>query len=276
MKKYISAFGVLLAITGLTLSLATAQTRKTNRRPDAPPPPSAETNAAEKTKAEKTAPEPARTPAKKNERPSNNAGANASKAKITPVYFYDFTQPAFTVPKIHIEHDETGKGTITFAKSTSSEDITDPLEVSPAALERINAALAALDFFNSRESYQYEKDYSHLGNITLRFKKGERERETRFNWTQNPEAKKLADEYRKLANQYIWIFDMNLARENQPLNAPQLMDLIDGYYRRHEISDAAQLLPFLKELSDDERIPLIARNHAARMIKDIEKQQNKK
>ena len=276
MKKYIFAFGVLLTITGLTLSLATAQTRKVNRRPAAPTPQVAGTGADEKTKAAGTAPEPARTPTKKNERPTNTGGENTSKAKITPVYFYDFTQPAFTVPKVHIEHDETGKGTITFAKSISSEEITDPLEVSPAALERINAALAALDFFNSQESYQYEKDYSHLGNITLRFKKGGRERETRFNWTQNQDAKKLADEYRKLSNQYIWIFDMNLARENQPLNAPQLMDLLDGYFRRHEISDGAQLIPFLKELSNDERIPLIARNHAARMIKDIEKQQNKK
>jgi hypothetical protein len=31
------------------------------------------------------------------------------------------------------------------------------------------------------------------------------------------------------------------------------------------------MIPFLKELSDDERIPLISRNHAAKLIKQIEK-----
>ena len=31
------------------------------------------------------------------------------------------------------------------------------------------------------------------------------------------------------------------------------------------------MLPYLKDLSNDERIPLIARNHVTRIIKDIEK-----
>lgn len=64
---------------------------------------------------------------------------------------------------------------------------------------------------------------------------------------------------------------MNLSRVNQPLESPKLMDMIDSYIKRNEISDAAQLVPFLKELGDDERIPLIARNHAARLLKQIEK-----
>ena len=85
-------------------------------------------------------------------------------------------------------------------------------------------------------------------------------------------ARALADEYRKLSNQYIWMFDINLSRENQPLESPKLMDVIDGYIRRNEISDAVQLIPFLKQLGDDERIPLIARNHATRLIKQIEKE----
>lgn len=212
--------------------------------------------------------------AKKNERPGNGNQANQTivQNKTAPNYFYEFTRPGFTVSKIHIEHDESGKGTISFVKDVSDEVITDPIEVSPAALERIRNALAALDFFNSTESYQYEKDYSHLGNITIKINKDGRARETKFNWTENKNAKALADEYRKISNQYIWMFDINLSRENQPLESPKLMDMIDSYIRRNEISDPTQLIPFLKQLSDDERIPLIARNHATRLIKQIEKE----
>jgi hypothetical protein len=272
MKKFIFAVLILSFVACLATSFS-AQTKKpvkknvkpaaVNPTPDATPTPqpSPETPTVNRQ-------------AKKNERPTS--GSSTSQAtvqnKTTPNYFYEFTRPGFTVSKIHIEHDESGKGTISFVKDISDEVITDPIEVSPAALARIQTALAALDFFNSTENYQFEKDYSHLGNITIKINKNGRARETKFNWTQNLDARALADEYRKIANQYIWMFDINLSRENQPLESPKLMDVMDGYLRRNEISDAVQLIPFLKKLSEDERIPLIARNHATRLIKQIEKE----
>ncbi len=257
-------------ISALALSFAaqTKQPVKKNVKPTATPTP-------------EIAPTPESTPesdpinkqAKKNERPTGgNSSKNPAQTKDAPNYFYEFSQPQFVVSKILIEHDENGSGKISFTKSISDEVITDPLRLSPAALERINNALVALDFMNSTESYQYEKDYSHLGNITIKINKDGRSRETKFNWTTNKEAKMLADEYRKISNQYIWMFDINLARTNQPLESPKLMDMIDSYIKRNEVSDAEQLIPFLKELGDDERLPLIARNHATRLVKQIEKE----
>jgi hypothetical protein len=52
------------------------------------------------------------------------------------------------------------------------------------------------------------------------------------------------------------------------------MDELDSLLRRNEISDPPQMLPMLKELSNDERIPLIARNHAKRLVEKIEKAKN--
>jgi hypothetical protein len=267
MKKFI--YAVLLSFTVLSLAVAfsaQSNTRKTNARPTA--------SSEEKAPTPTIEAEPAKTPLpKKNGRPETTGAVkeNAPRTENAPNYFYEFSQPAFTIAKISIEHDDRGKGKISFVKSISSEEISDPIEVSTAALEKINGILTALNFFESSENYQYEKDYSHLGNIRIKIRKNGRERETKFNWTQNPEARALADEYRKIANQYIWIFDMKLSRENQPLESPRLMDMLDAYYKRREISDPAQLVPFLKELADDERIPLIARNHASRMVKTIEK-----
>jgi hypothetical protein len=211
---------------------------------------------------------------KKNERPASNGStgksANAPKP-IDPAYFYEFSQPDFVVSKIVIEHDETGRGTITFTKKMFGDPVTDPIQVSPAALERINGAYAALNFIDSNESYQYEKDYSHLGVTTFRLKKGDKQRTAVFNYTVNKDAKILADEYRKLANQFIWVFDITVARENQPLETPKLLDALDGLMRRNEISDPSQMLPILKGMKDDERVPLITRNHAAKLVERIEK-----
>jgi hypothetical protein len=80
------------------------------------------------------------------------------------------------------------------------------------------------------------------------------------------------DEYRRVANQYVWMFDFNLARENQPLETPKLVESLDGLIKRNEIADPQQMLPFLTALSNDERVPLIGRNRAGKLVKQIEKQ----
>ena len=224
-------------------------------------------------------------PSKKNGRPetTNNQvnGENqitktnplpaAAKNDAQPNYFYEFSQPDFLLSQITIEHDEDGKGKISFLKKGLDEPVSDPIQISAASLERIKSAFSALNFLDSNENYQYEKDYSHLGNIKIKVKRNGRERETKYNYTTNADAKTLADEYRKIGQQFIWVFDVNLARENQPLEAPKLLDSLDALIRRNEISDAAQMIPLLKELSNDERIPLISRNHATNLIKKIEK-----
>ena len=211
---------------------------------------------------------------KKNDRPSSQGGGKKignSSIPLDPTYFYEFAQPEFVISKIVIEHDDAGRGTITFTKKLFGDTVTDPLQVSAAALERINNAFSALNFVDSRESYQYEKDYSHLGVSTFKLKKGGKQRTSVFNYTVNKDAKALSDEYRKLGNQFIWMFDISVARENQPLETPKLLDALEGYLRRNEISDPAQLLPTLKSMKDDERIPLIARNHATKLAERIEK-----
>jgi hypothetical protein len=234
-----------------------------------------------------TAEPEAGTEVKKNERPEAETGGVKTNRREEPAvvqsapkppdstHFYNFTQPEFLTSSISIEHDNAGRGQISFLKRGFDEPITDPLQVSPAALERIAGALKALNFFDSTENYQYEKDYSHLGNIKIRVEENGRERTVHFNWTTNKDAKVLADEYRKIGNQAIWIFEVTVARENQPLESPKILDNLDSLIRRGEISDTAQMLPLLQGLSNDERIPLIARNHAAKLIKQIEKDNKK-
>ena len=89
--------------------------------------------------------------------------------------------------------------------------------------------------------------------------------------TNNTDAETLVNEYRKAADQAILIFDISIARQNQPLNAPKLMEGMESLLKRNGLSHPQQLLPLLKELSTDERVPLIARNHALRLIKKIQK-----
>lgn len=208
---------------------------------------------------------------KKNRNDDQTTNAKSEKVKLP--YIYEFSQPNFVISHIIIEHDENGKGTVTFEKKESSgEAITDPIQISPAALERINKIFETLNFLASTEDYQSPtRDYGHLGNHTVTLRKDGKERTAKYNWSENKDAKALADEYRKVSEQFIWYFDMNISRENQPLESPSLVDKLDSLIKRNEISDPSQMLPYLKDLSNDERIPLLARNKTTKLIKEIEK-----
>jgi len=100
---------------------------------------------------------------------------------------------------------------------------------------------------------------------------GTRKRTAEFNWTHDENASALINEYRRVSDQAILVFDIGVARENQPLNAPKLMEQLEFLIKRSGLSDAQQLVPLLNEITTDEHLPLIARNHAKRLLKQIEK-----
>ena len=211
--------------------------------------------------------------AKHNARPQQSAGAAVSDdTKADSVkYSYEFTQPKFYVKHVVLEHDANGRGTVTFERLNEDTPVTEPIELSATALARISAAWQALRFLDSSTDYQSNKQFPHLGTMRIGMERGERKRVAEFNWTNNSDAQTLVDEYRKAADQAIWVFDIAIARENQPLNAPKLMEAMESMLKRNAVSDPHQLVKLLQELSTDEHVPLIARNHALRLIKQIQK-----
>ena len=221
---------------------------------------------------------------KRNDRPPNDRPQEQASPGPTPRrrednkkppdptrYSYDFAQPKFLIPHIVIEHDAQGRGQITFERLGEETPIVEPVELSIGALGRILGLWTDLRFLDSDENYQSPKQFPHLGTYHLHMGDGKRQRTAEFNWSNNKEAWALANEYRRVADQAILIFDIKLARELQPLNTPQLMKQMDLLLTRGDLSDPQQLVPLLKDLRTDEHIPLIARNHADRILKKIEK-----
>ena len=256
-------FALFLALTQAVL----AQTGK--RKPAAKPKTTVPVAAATPRPTPEAVPE---TPVKKNERPLDAAatpdtkansrnGANnaASAANPAPAYSYEFDRPGFTYPRILIEHDDAGKGKISFKKDGYDDFLADPLQLSAVTIQTLKASFAALNFLESNDNYQYAKDFSNMGNVTITLRRDGRTRSTKYNWTENKDARILMDEYRRIANEYTWKFEIMIGRENQPLQTPGMMDGMDSLLRQNEISDPPHLVPFLTELSNDERLPLMAR-----------------
>ena len=216
----------------------------------------------DQTKRNDRPPEPGATP---QPRPENKKSPDPRR------YSWEFTKPEFLVSRILIEHDASGRGKITFEHRGEATPIVEPVELSISALGRVLGLWSDLQFLDSNENYQAAKNFAHLGVYHLRMDDGQRKRTAEFNWSDNKQAWTLTSEYRRVSNQAILVFDIKLAREMQPLNAPGLMNEMEMDLTRGELSDPYQLVPLLKDLRTDERIPLIARNHADRLLKKIEK-----
>ncbi|HVG28625.1 MAG TPA: hypothetical protein VM864_02795 [Pyrinomonadaceae bacterium] len=186
-------------------------------------------------------------------------------------YTYQFAQPEFDVRRVVIEHDAAGHGRITFERKNEEQPLTEPLDISPTAFARIVSAWEGLKFLDSAESYQTDKQFPHLGTYRLRMRRGVRERATEFNWTNNDQASALIREYRRLTEQQLFVFDIGVARQYQPTESVKVLRRLEILLDRDDISDKSTLAPLLGDLVNDERIPLIARNHAARLLKRIAK-----
>src|SRR5215470_8470382 len=173
--------------------------------------------------------------AKHNARPQQSAAAAVSAATKTEAvkYSYEFTQPKFYVKHIVLEHDANGHGTITFERLNEDTPVTEPIELSADALGRITAAWQALQFLDSNTDYQSNKQFPHLGTMRIGMERGERKRVAEFNWTNNTDAETIVTEYRKAADQAIWIFDVGIGRQNQPLNLPKLMEGLESLLNRN-------------------------------------------
>lgn len=265
---------------------AAAQGRKIARQPaDSPPPPAptpdkknarpadSDTRQAGSVGATATTKKNARAGEEKSGQPAAN-GAGSPPAAEGARYTFEFSQPSFVVSRYVIEHDDAGRARISFHKKTdglNEPPVVEQFDISPAASARILAAWRALNFLDSQAGYQSDKQFPHLGTMRLRMQSGGREREAEFNWTNDEHAKALAQEYKSLAEQQLFVFDMGLARQYQPSEAIKVLKRLESLLKLNSISDPRQLLPLLRDLTTDERIPLIARNHAERLIKQIGK-----
>jgi len=213
---------------------------------------------------------------KRNGRPVDSGPApqridDNKKSVEGPHYSWEFAQKEFVVNHIVVTHDAGGRGQITFQRKDEETPVVEPIELSAAALGRIVGFWNELRFLDSDENYQSSKNFAHLGTYKLGLDDGKRHRTAEFNWSDNKTAWALANEYRRVSDQAILIFNIKLAREMQPLNAPSLLNELDSLLKRDGLSDPQQLIPLLTEMRTDEHIPLIARNKADRILKKIEK-----
>jgi hypothetical protein len=196
--------------------------------------------------------------------PARNATAGAH-------YRYLFENPRFTVPVQELEFDSAGQGQFRF-KRKDSDEIVNKLSVSSEVLTQIQLLLDGLNFLASSEDYQHKKDFSHLGNMTITYSRDGKERTVKFNYTDNQSMSRLSDIFRNLVTQETRIFELESVIANDPISAPSQLRMLESELKSKRVADPHRFDPILKNIKLDESIPLIARNHADRLLTMISKE----
>ncbi len=212
--------------------------------------------------------------------PLNFPAQSASEASTpgagdAPGYSFRFENTRFYIPIIAIDLDAYGSGGIKFKRGESDDLIEIAVKLQPATLARIGWLIDSAKFFESDVDYQSKKDFSHLGWMTIAARRGGRSRTARFNWTTNAAIGELSELFRGISTQEIDLFDIELARQHQPLDLPRQLETLENDLKLERIAEPSRLLTPLVEIVNDDTAPLIARNLAKRLVKNIEKGQYK-
>jgi hypothetical protein len=196
-------------------------------------------------------------------------GASSSDSDLS--FSYKFEGPRFYLKVIEIDLGSNGTGGLRFTRGESDEVLDCKVNLQPGTIARIRQLYELSDFLGTETSYQDKRDMSHLGWITIGAKRGERERKVRYNYTTNAHIKELQEIFLGIAWQEIALFDIDNAERYQPLDLPKQLEILENDLGLERIAEPTRVIAPLKEISVDESQPLIARNHAKRIIEAINK-----
>src|SRR5438309_3302514 len=201
----------------------------------------------------------------------NAQGLDGNSGAAEGSFSYRFENPRFYIRVIEIDIDSNGVGQLRFTRGESDEVLDCKIKLLPATVSRIKTLFNVTGFLGSHNEYQTEKDFSHLGWVTLGEKQGPRGRTTRFNSTKNEEMKELADIFRGIATQEMSLLDIDNAERYQPLDLPKQLEVLENDLTLAYIAEPERLLSALTEIAADDTQPLIARNQAKRIVDQIRK-----
>ncbi len=196
---------------------------------------------------------------------------NGAAAPGEMSFSYKFDGARFPLRLIEIDLGPDGAGELRFTRGESDEVVDCKVKLLPATTARIRNLFEVSDFLASNTEYQDKRDFKHMGWITLGAKQGTRERKVRFNYTLNPHMKELEEIFRGIASQEISLFDIENAERYQPLDVPKQLEMLENDLKLVRIAEPARLLTALNEIAGDDSQPLIARNHAKRIVEAIKK-----
>jgi hypothetical protein len=192
--------------------------------------------------------------------------------KTPPEISFTLDFPAASPPFYNIAIDADGRAE--YKSTPLPKNQGDPYEVKFLASEptrtRVFDLAKKLDFFRGNFDYTKSK-VAFSGTKTLMFKNGQEERQTSYNWSQNPDIQELTTLFQGIAE------TMNLGRELDEkyrfdkLGVDAVLKLLDQEAHDNRLAELQVLQPTLTRIAKDPGMMNISRRLAESLLARIPK-----
>lgn len=177
-----------------------------------------------------------------------------------PKIFYSKSFPGSEPAYVAIEVDRDGAGTY---REAPDDDNPLGFRLDSAETDEIFALAAKLDHFT--RPLEAHLKVANMGLKTFRFEDGTRKSEVRFNYSEDPDAKLLADWFERITETARHRIALERSYRFDRLGVDRALLLLEASFERNRIAGAKQLLPVLDKIAQNPAFFNRARERAARL-----------
>ena len=194
------------------------------------------------------------------------AMAGSLAADDGPRVFYSRQMPAGPFPHIQITVDRNGA----VVYRQAPDDPTDqPVEfqLRPQETDEIFALAEKLDYFT--RPLESNLKVANMGLKTFRYEHGEKRHEQQFNFSQDADARLLADWFARIIETEQHFLNLERSTRFDKLGVNQVLLQLQATMERNRLVAAGQFLPLLDKVANNESYLNMARNRAAMLAEVV-------
>lgn len=185
-------------------------------------------------------------------------------AADAPRLFYSKSFPGSVPEYVSIKLDRTGAGAYTEAEA---DDHPLQFQLSAPETNEIFSLVEKLGYLD--HPLESGLKVAFMGAKTFRFENGAVKHEVKFNFTEDPLARELAEWFQRITESEDHLINLETSAKYYKLGVNQALLLVESAYDRKRLVAPAQFLPVLDRIAKDESYLHQARLRAAGLADQI-------
>jgi len=181
-----------------------------------------------------------------------------------PRLYYSKSFPGSVPAFMAITLDKTGAGDY---KEAQDDDRPTRFQLSEAETGEIFGLVEKLG--NLDHPLESPLKVAFMGTKTFRFENGAARHEVKFNFSEDPAARELADWFERIGESERLLASLEIAAKYEKLGVMQALLLLESSYDRKRLVDVRQYLPLLDRIANNESYLHQARVRAAGLAEEI-------
>lgn len=186
------------------------------------------------------------------------------EAAEAPRLYYSKSFPGSVPAFVAITLDKTGAGDY---KEAQDDDRPMRFQLSEGETGEIFGLVEKLG--NLDHALESPLKVAFMGTKTFRFENSAARNEVKFNFSEDPAARELADWFERIGESERLLASLEIAAKYEKLGVMQALLLLESSYDRKRLVDVRQYLPLLDRIANNESYLHQARLRAAGLAEEI-------